>query len=136
MDFSNNNGVTWYQLEVVAPDAPDSSGGWYNVSHELDGVPGFVPGTEFRLRFTAEDLGNGSVVEAGVDGVLIEAITCDDGNVDCPEDCAGNDGIVNVNDLLAVIAAWGSSDDACDINDDGVVDVNDLLMIIGAWGDC
>ena len=46
------------------------------------------------------------------------------------------DGIVNVNDLLAGIAAWGSSDDACDINGDGVVDVNDLLMIIGAWGDC
>ncbi len=136
VDFSNNNGVTWYQLEVVAPDAPDSSGGWYNVSHDLDGIPGFVPGTEFRLRFTAEDLGQGSVVEAGIDGVLIEAITCDDGNVDCPEDCAGNDGIVNVNDLLAVIAAWGSSDAACDINDDGVVDVNDLLMIIGAWGDC
>jgi hypothetical protein len=54
----------------------------------------------------------------------------------CPEDINA-DGIVDVNDLLLLIAAWGSCD-ACpeDLNADGEVDVNDLLLVIAAWGVC
>jgi hypothetical protein len=48
------------------------------------------------------------------------------------------DGVVDVTDLLAVIAAWGEcpATDPCtaDTNGDGVVDVTDLLAIIGSWG--
>ncbi|MDG2199823.1 MAG: LamG domain-containing protein [Phycisphaerales bacterium] len=48
------------------------------------------------------------------------------------------DGVVDVTDLLAVIAAWGDcpEDAACpeDINEDGVVDVTDLLAVIAGWG--
>ena len=59
----------------------------------------------------------------------------------CDEDpCApdvNGDGNVDVNDLLAVIADWGSSgSEGTDINGDGVVDVNDLLLIISSWGAC
>jgi hypothetical protein len=51
-----------------------------------------------------------------------------------PGDVTG-DGIVDVNDLLAVIGAWGPCPVPCpaDLNGDGVVDVNDLLMVIGNW---
>ena len=51
----------------------------------------------------------------------------------CPSDF-NEDGVVDVNDLLLLIAAWGSCD-ACpeDLNGDGVVDVSDLLMLIAAW---
>ncbi len=54
----------------------------------------------------------------------------------CPSDF-NEDGIVDVNDLLLLIAAWGDCD-ACpeDLNADGVVDVNDLLLVIAAWGVC
>ena len=57
-------------------------------------------------------------------------------NASCPSDFNG-DGVVDVNDLLLLIAAWGSCD-ACpeDLNSDGVVDVNDLLLVISAWGAC
>jgi hypothetical protein len=48
------------------------------------------------------------------------------------------DGVVDVTDLLAVIAAWGDCPEeaACpeDINGDGVVDVTDLLAVIAGWG--
>lgn len=52
------------------------------------------------------------------------------------------DGLVNVNDLLAVINAWGAcpesescpADIAPASNDDGVVNANDLLMVINNWG--
>lgn len=53
------------------------------------------------------------------------------------------DGIVNVQDLLAVINAWGAcpappqscrADVAPDPNGDGVVNVQDLLFVIAHWG--
>ena len=48
------------------------------------------------------------------------------------------DDIVDVNDLLILIADWGTCTDNCnsDVNDDGEVDVNDLLILIAAWGPC
>jgi hypothetical protein len=56
--------------------------------------------------------------------------------IPCPVDLTDDD-VVGVDDLLLLIAAWGSCD-ACpeDLNADGVVDVNDLLLVIAAWGPC
>ena len=57
----------------------------------------------------------------------------------CDESCNGDvnaDGVVSVNDLLAVIAAWGSDDSDSDVDGDGVVAIGDLLAVIGAWGPC
>ncbi len=45
------------------------------------------------------------------------------------------DGVINVSDLLALIAQWGSCEECGgDLNDNGVVDVNDLLILIAYWG--
>jgi hypothetical protein len=65
---------------------------------------------------------------------------------DCPGDIAGNDNVVNVDDLLAIINAWGPCADPkncpADIAPIGppqgndVVNVDDLLAVINAWGDC
>jgi probable HAF family extracellular repeat protein len=48
---------------------------------------------------------------------------------------ATGDGIVNVNDLLAVITAWGACTATCsaDVNSDGTVNVLDLLTVINHW---
>jgi len=65
----------------------------------------------------------------------------------CPADIApvpGGDGLVNVQDLLAVIGAWGAcgnpSNCPADIAPaplgDDLVNVQDLLAVIGAWGAC
>lgn len=63
----------------------------------------------------------------------------------CPADVSC-DGLVNVDDLLAVIGTWGACADVpcsstcvTDIAPPGgdcVVDVNDLLMVIANWGAC
>jgi hypothetical protein len=53
----------------------------------------------------------------------------------CPSDING-DGVVDVSDLLAVLAAWGQPDEEADLNNDGNVNINDLLMVLGDWGDC
>ncbi|MBT5584383.1 MAG: 1,4-alpha-glucan branching protein [Phycisphaerae bacterium] len=51
----------------------------------------------------------------------------------CPMDIDGN-GNVNVDEVLLVIASWGTPD--ADVTGDGQTDVNDLLAIIGAFGAC
>jgi hypothetical protein len=55
----------------------------------------------------------------------------------CPADCAlPQNGQVNVNDLLALLAQWGWPG-LCDIAPPyGVVNVNDLLALLAAWGAC
>jgi hypothetical protein len=57
---------------------------------------------------------------------------------ECPPDCpdVDGDGMVNVNDLLIVIAAWGLNGPLGDVNQDGIVGVNDLLIVIANWGPC
>jgi hypothetical protein len=54
-----------------------------------------------------------------------------------PGDVDG-DGIVDVNDLLAVISSWGACllpPPGCpaDLNGDNVIDVDDLLAVIKNW---
>lgn len=53
----------------------------------------------------------------------------------CEGDING-DGLVNVEDLLVLIGAWGSDDPAADLDVNGTVGVSDLLLLIAAWGDC
>ncbi|HWB21206.1 MAG TPA: beta-propeller fold lactonase family protein [Phycisphaerales bacterium] len=48
----------------------------------------------------------------------------------------GGDGQVNIDDLTAIILAWGTSNPAADINDDGQVNIDDLTAVILAWGPC
>ena len=53
----------------------------------------------------------------------------------CPPDVNG-DGVVDVLDLLAVLAAWGNAGGPEDINGDGIVNVLDMLEVLAAWGPC
>ena len=103
------------------------SGGWYDVEHTLSGDG------EIQVRFACGDLGAGSVIEAGVDGVSLSRSYCDD--VSCVGDVTG-DGTVDVTDILAVVGAWGNTSGPEDVNQDGIVDVSDLLAVVGAWGAC
>jgi len=54
--------------------------------------------------------------------------------------CAGDtnhDDVVDTDDLLAVLAAWGSCEGcAADVNEDGLVNTDDLLLLLSAWGSC
>ena len=125
VDVSINGGV-WTNLETVGPVA-ESSGGWYNVEHELSGS-----GT-IEVRFVCGDLNEGSIIEAGVDAVSIMNSYCDD--VSCTGDING-DGMVGINDLLEVVGYWGAADTPADVNGDGIVDVGDLLAVVEAWGAC
>ena len=64
-----------------------------------------------------------------------------DGLLDACEVCTGDldgSGSVDVNDVLALLVAWGDCPAPCeaDLNDDGLVGVDDLLELLALWGDC
>ena len=59
----------------------------------------------------------------------------------CAADCfpGGGDGVVDVLDLIFVLAEWGSTSSPADIaphGGDGIVNVHDLLLVLGQWGPC
>lgn len=79
----------------------------------------------------------------GAQGEGVMTITCDD----CPADFAGPgdapDGVVNVDDLLSLLNAWGTDCNVCpqDLTGpggqpDGIINVDDLLVILNEWGPC
>jgi hypothetical protein len=52
-------------------------------------------------------------------------------------DCAGDldaDGLVGIDDLLALLGWFGTSNG--DVDCDGISNINDLLVLIGNWGPC
>jgi hypothetical protein len=51
----------------------------------------------------------------------------------CPADFDG-DGDVDTQDLLYLLATWGTPDG--DVDGDGDTDTADLLALLGTWGDC
>ena len=116
------DGGGWTGLESVGPTGSEVDGGWINVSWELSDI---APGAgTIRLRFTASDIGGDtqSVVEAGVDAILITAHECDDNPV-CPGDLNG-DSVVDVSDILIAIDGFGT--------DYQVEDILDVLAHFGS----
>jgi hypothetical protein len=60
-------------------------------------------------------------------------ITCVADPPSCPADVTGN-GMVDIDDLLAVINGWGGGAGPADVTGNGVVDIDDLLAVINSWG--
>jgi len=115
--------VSWSLLEEVSASAT----AWIEASFN---VGDFVqPPGLFKLRFVARDLGAGSLVEAGVDDVLVEAPACGSSQGD-----VNLDGVVNGADLSLVLGSWGPCNGcAADVDGNGAVDGADLAVVLGAW---
>jgi hypothetical protein len=114
-----------YALATGSPciDVGDSAAVPAGVVTDLAGAPRFVddPATP--------DGGSGGppVVDMGVFELQVAS---------CHGDVDGS-GDVDLDDLLAVLAAWGPCPGcAADLDDDGVVGLDDLLAVLAAWGPC
>lgn len=130
----SNNGSAWVTVEVVGPSSVEASGGWYY--HEFI-VDDFVsPTANVQVRFSAEDAGAGSVVEAAVDAFNVAAIDCTP-PTSCPEDLDG-DGDVDLADLSVLLAHFGlgggANPEDGDIDGDHDVDLADLSLMLAAFG--
>ena len=77
VEATGNNGGLWFPINIIGPSGPETAGGWFQYFFELDSI--LINTNQFRVRFTASDPDpTGSVVEAGVDGVVITRLACED----------------------------------------------------------
>ncbi len=132
VDVSDDGGATWTQLEIVGPGGPEVDGGWFYKQFDLADLVGFELNDQFRIRFSASDLGDGSIVEAAVDGVELLTVDCTPSSV--PGDVNG-DGVVTFDDLLGLLSAWGPCAGCpADLDGNGSVDFDDLLTLLPLIG--
>ncbi len=110
-------------------DAADNTAVPGGIEFDLDGNPRFVddPDTEDTGH---SEYGDPPIVDMGSYEYQIPGCEAD----------LFEDGVVDVLDLLVVLAKWGPCppEGECfgDVNDDGTVDVLDLLEVLSAWGPC
>jgi hypothetical protein len=121
--ISSNNGLTWIPLETVN----ENLGAWKTKVFAIEDF--IVPTDQVRLRFVAQDLGSGSLVEAGIDDVRISYYDCPTG----PIGDLNGDGVVGAADLASLLGAWGSTGGPADLDGDGSVTASDLTILIANW---
>jgi len=129
VEVSDDGGSSWVNLETVGPAGAEVSGGWITKQFSLNEIPGFIPTNQFRIRFSASDLGDGSVVEAGVDGFELASFDCSN---PCVADING-DGALNFFDISAFLTLFGNGDLAADITGDGVLNFFDISAFLSAF---
>lgn len=132
VDVSTNNGTTWTRAETIGPGSasdPNVLPQWRLASWRLSSL-GLTPTSQIRVRFTAEDAGTGSLVEAAVDEFTIRGVTCTDAT--CPADF-NQDGGIDGTDVEAFFSAWELGLPTADVNDDGGIDGNDVETFFIAW---
>jgi choice-of-anchor B domain-containing protein len=132
VDISNNNGGNWQSLDTIGPGDPEAGGGWNEYSFDLSQI--FTnPSSQVRIRFRAGDTGVGSVVEAGVDAVQIELVSCENASTPCPADFTG-EGSLNFLDVSAFLTAFGNQDPAADFTGEGSFNFLDVSAFLSAFG--
>ncbi|MBC24489.1 MAG: hypothetical protein CMJ32_11330 [Phycisphaerae bacterium] len=130
VEVSGNSGSSWTSLFTVSLGDSQTSG-WTFEEFVIDDFVNVSSG--FRIRFTASDTGDGSVVEAGVDGFSISVFDCGE-EPGIPGDY-NNDGIVDGEDLGVLLGAWGTFDCEFDLSGDAacLIDGEDLGTLLGNW---
>ncbi len=138
--ISNNNGMSWTLANSIGP-VFHASGGWYVYSLWVKDY--LTPTLDMRLMFEADDLGSGSVVEAGLDNIIVEKFACAP-----PPCCVGTTGntdgstddVVDISDVFALVDYLGASipladcPEENDVNTDGPVDISDMFALIDYLG--
>ncbi len=134
VEVSDDGGSSWSLLEAVGPIGEEVSGGWFRKVFGITSA-GISATDQFRIRFTANDLINGSIVEAGVDAVTLRTVNCG-ADPNCPWDLDGG-GDVGINDFLTLLGSWGPNPGhPADFDGDGEVGITDFLKLLGVWGPC
>jgi hypothetical protein len=111
---------SWKSTEVIE-DPPIA---FENIPFD---IPTIIPAGGIAQLLLSAVADNATIMTAANLQIVAVADTLLPGDVD-------GDGVVGVNDLLAVIGAWGPCQDCVeDLNNDGVVNVTDVLEVIANW---
>ena len=124
VQISGDNGASWSTLETVAENA----NAW--VERRFTIADFVTPSAQVRVRFVASDLGDGSIVEAGVDDLQIEFTGCDSV---LTADLAEPFGQFNFFDIAAYIALFNANDPAADFDGNGSINFFDISAFIDLY---
>jgi hypothetical protein len=130
VEVSNDNGSSWTTVETV-----DERAEWTHVAWKVSDY--VAPTAEVRVRFTADDSPDNSLVEALIDDFRVEFIDCQL-PPECPEDLSG-DGVIDLADLAILLANYGQpgGPEAGDLDGNGTIDLSDLSQLLSVYGtDC
>ena len=125
---SDDDGQSYALVETVGPAGAGTSGGWIETGFN---VGDFVDLTStIRVKFVASDLGDGSIVEAGIDDVRVFGASCAADS--CIADLTG-DGTLDIFDVFAYLDAFNASDPIADFTGDGSFDIFDVFAYLDAF---
>lgn len=127
---TNAAGTNWATVRTYTTESDD----WRTDTLLIGDDGDAAPSSTLRLRFIASDDGAPSLLEAGIDALLIESLSCEDVAV-CEGDTNGDD-VVNFADLNAVLGDFGETGPgfAGDVNGDEVVNFEDLNIVLANFG--
>ncbi len=114
--ISNDDGVEWRVLDIV----PNSTVGWETKRYRV--ADAIEPTDMVRLKFVAIDDDPGSLLEAGIDELVVE-VDCDPPH---PADL-DRDGALTIFDFLLFQTLFDAGDVAADIDGDGTLTIFDFL---------
>lgn len=124
VEISDDDGATWTQLELVTENLNRWERREFNIGDFV------TPSDAVRVRFVARDLGEGSIVEAGVDDLSLEIRGCPCGPADL--NC---DGELNFFDVQEFLDLFASQDPAADLNNDGEFNFFDIQEYLDLFAD-
>ncbi|MCP4567577.1 MAG: hypothetical protein GY841_08365 [FCB group bacterium] len=125
---SNNDGAGWVQVDSAGPVC---SSAWEVYSFRLSDF--LTPTTTVRLRFEVSDLGDGAVVEAGIDDLQMTLFSCENPYI---LGDANADEAINVGDavfLINYVFKGGPASnplEVSNVNCDDAVNVGDAVHLI------
>ncbi len=126
---------------ITSALAPSGESQVYDLSwHTVDGGGDASTGAAFSLAGTIGQPDAGAPMSSGAFS-LIGGFWAGPGDIapTCPADI-NNSGAIDVDDLIAVILAWGGCADCSncppDTNGSCTVDADDLIAVILGWGPC
>ena len=103
----------------------ENAGAWVKKTFRIQSY--VTASTQVRIRFRAQDLATGSIIEAGVDDVRVFGASCTPALIG---DLDGNGRVEGV-DLGILLGAWGTN--TYDLSGDGIISGPDLGLLLANW---
>lgn len=126
VDVSTDGGANWQRIRTITTASAAWRSGSIAVGDEV------AASSQFRIRFSANDVGTQNVIEAGLDDFRIVRAFCED--VACPADIAPPAGVLDLADVQAFIAGFTGQDPVSDLAVPfGVFDLADVQAFIASF---
>ncbi|MDG2423450.1 MAG: hypothetical protein P8M22_05670 [Phycisphaerales bacterium] len=122
---------------IIEPPPPDPVTIAFDISLLLDGTgQGNILMENIVLGTATTEIPIFGEVTVQLEKIYVDMeMTVDVPLLPCATDING-DAQTDVNDILLLLAAYGTTDPDSDIDGDGIVGVNDVLQLIAGWGPC